>query len=146
MTPTEFTPVASLVGGLIIGASAALLLWTVGRVAGISGIAGGLTMRLPRAEILWRVLFVVGLLAGGAAMAAFEPSMFEFGLDRSLGVLVVAGLLVGFGSRLGGGCTSGHGVCGISRLSRRSILATVTFMAAGILTVFVFQHALGGGT
>jgi uncharacterized protein len=145
MTPTEFTPVASLVGGVLIGLSAALLLLTVGRIAGISGIAGGLSTRLPRGDALWRVLFVVGLFAGGAAMAAWQPGMFQFAIERPMGAVVAAGLLVGFGSRLGGGCTSGHGVCGISRLSRRSILATVTFMAAGIATVFVTHHVLGVG-
>lgn len=146
MSPTEFTPIASLLGGVLIGLSAALLLLTVGRIAGISGIAGGLTTRLPRAEILWRGLFVIGLLAGGAAMAAGSPDMFQYAIDRPLGAIVVAGLLVGFGSRLGSGCTSGHGVCGISRLSRRSLVATATFMAAGILTVFVTHHVIGVGS
>jgi uncharacterized protein len=146
MAGTTFTPVASLVGGLLIGLSAAMLLATAGRIAGISGIAGGLTTRLPRGEILWRVLFIAGLLVGGATMAVAFPSMFQFGIERSFAAVALAGLLVGFGSRLGGGCTSGHGVCGISRLSRRSIVATGTFMAAGFATVFVVQHVLGGAS
>jgi uncharacterized protein len=144
MAGTTLTPVASLVGGLLIGVAAAMLLATAGRIAGISGIAGGLTTRLPRGEILWRVLFIAGLLVGGATMAVVFPRMFQFGIERSFAAVAMAGLLVGFGSRLGGGCTSGHGVCGISRLSRRSIVATGTFMAAGFATVFVVQHVLGG--
>jgi uncharacterized protein len=146
MAGTTFTPVASLVGGLLIGLAAAMLLATAGRIAGISGIAGGLTTRLPRGEILWRVLFIAGLLVGGATMAVVFPSMFQFGIERSVAAVALAGLLVGFGSRLGGGCTSGHGVCGISRLSRRSIVATGTFMVAGFVTVFVLQHVVGGAS
>ncbi|MFW6050420.1 MAG: YeeE/YedE family protein [Myxococcota bacterium] len=141
---TEFTPVASLVGGLMIGVSAALLLLANGRIAGISGIAGGLLTRPPRGDVAWRVLFVGGLFVGGAVMAAFEPALFAFELDRSVAALVAAGLLVGFGTRLGNGCTSGHGVCGISRLSARSLAATGTFMAFGVATVFVVRHLMGG--
>lgn len=141
---TEFTPIASLIGGLMIGLSAAVLLLANGRIAGISGISGGLLTRPPRGDILWRAVFVAGLLAGGLAMSLQNPSLFAFEIDRSMGALVVAGLLVGFGTRLGNGCTSGHGVCGISRMSRRSIVATLTFMAAGFASVFVVNHLLGG--
>lgn len=141
---TEFTPVASLIGGLMIGLSAALLLFANGRIAGISGIAGGLLSGPGRGDVLWRLVFVGGLLVGGFAMAANAPQLFAFEIDRSTGALVAAGLLVGFGTRLGNGCTSGHGVCGISRMSRRSLVATATFMAAGFATVYVVNHVLGG--
>ncbi|MFW5924722.1 MAG: YeeE/YedE family protein [Myxococcota bacterium] len=141
---TEFTPLASLVGGLMIGTSAALLLLANGRIAGISGIAGGLLTRPPRGDVAWRAVFLAGLLAGGAVMMLWNPGLFAFELDRSLLALAGAGLLVGFGTRLGNGCTSGHGVCGISRFSVRSIAATGTFMVAGVVTVFVVRHFLGG--
>lgn len=140
----DFTPWSSLLGGLMIGAAASLLLLANGRIAGISGIVGGL-LRAERSETAWRALFVAGLLAGGlvlqiAAPAAIGPSVVGFPL------LVVAGLLVGFGTQLGSGCTSGHGVCGIGRLSPRSLVATVTFMLAGAATTFVVRHLLGGGS
>jgi uncharacterized membrane protein YedE/YeeE len=140
----HFTPIASSVGGILIGLAAALLLLFNGRIAGISGIAGGLLTRPPRIEVYWRVLFIVGLVAGGAVMSLLAPGLFAFTLDRSTAALIAAGLLVGFGTRLGSGCTSGHGVCGISRLSPRSIVATLTFMAAGAAMVFVVQHLIGG--
>lgn len=141
----SFTPVASLIGGMLIGLSAAMLLLFTGRIAGISGIAGGLLTRPPRSEVVWRLLFVAGLLVGGVAMQLLSPAMFDFALDRSALALVAAGLLVGFGTRLGNGCTSGHGVCGISRMSPRSIAATMTFMATGAASVYVINHVLGGG-
>lgn len=140
----SFTPVASLIGGMLIGLSAAMLLLFTGRIAGISGIAGGLLTRPPRAEVVWRLLFVAGLLVGGVAVFLLAPRQFEFTLDRSILALVAAGVLVGFGTRLGNGCTSGHGVCGISRMSPRSIAATVTFMATGAATVYLINHVLGG--
>lgn len=140
----SFTPVMSGIGGLLIGLSAALLLMTNGKIAGISGIAGGLLTKPPRGDVLWRLVFVVGLFAGGAAMAAFQPGLFAMELDRSTAALAAAGLLVGFGTRLGNGCTSGHGVCGLSRLSRRSLVSVGTFMVAGAITVFVVNHLLGG--
>lgn len=140
----EFTPVASLAGGLLIGLSAALLLVSHGRIAGISGIAGGLLTRPHRSDVAWRVAFLVGMVGTGAVLAALRPELFRFELSRSAAALVVAGLLVGFGSRLGNGCTSGHGVCGLGRFSKRSFAATLTFMATGALTVFVVQHLLGG--
>lgn len=141
---TEFTPIASLVGGLLIGLSAALLLVANGRIAGISGIAGGLLTGPSRGDVLWRLVFLVGLFGGGAAMAMLNVSLFRVQIDRSTLALVAAGLLVGFGTRLGNGCTSGHGVCGVGRMSRRSLVATFTFMATGMATVFVVNHLLGG--
>lgn len=140
----SFTPVESTIGGMLIGLSAALLLLFTGRIAGISGIAGGLLTRPPRSEVYWRALFIGGLVLGGLVMSALAPSLFEMKLDRSMLALVAAGLFVGFGTRLGSGCTSGHGVCGISRMSPRSIAATLTFMATGAAVVYVVNHLVGG--
>ena len=133
----------ALLGGVLVGLSTALMLLFSGRIAGISGILGGL---LPpsRGDALWRVAFVLGLLVGGFAFAQAMPTAFPTTNDASTPTLVVAGLLVGFGTRLGNGCTSGHGVCGVSRLSPRSLIATMTFIAAGAITVFIVQHVLGG--
>lgn len=131
-----------LVGGTLIGLSASLLLWANGRVAGISGIVGSLLAPV-RGDIAWRALFLGGLLSGGLLLAWLRPASFAAPAPLSLGggaLLVAAGLLVGFGSGLGNGCTSGHGVCGISRGSARSIAATLTFMATGALTVFLVRH------
>jgi uncharacterized protein len=142
-TPTmnHFTPLASTLGGAIIGLAASLLLVLNGRQAGVSGIVAG-TLRPKAGEFLWRALFVLGLLAGGALMGWLQPGSFQ-AAPRGLAVVAVAGALVGFGSQLGGGCTSGHGICGICRLSKRSLVATATFMAAGALTVFVTTHMSG---
>lgn len=139
----HFTPLSSLMGGILIGLSATAMLGLLGRVAGISGILGGLLAR-DASGGPWRAAFVVGLLAGGALFAIAEPAPFPMTLDRSTFALAAAGLLVGFGSRLGSGCTSGHGVCGMARRSRRSIIATVTFMTAGALTALLVTQALGG--
>lgn len=141
-----FTPVSSLAGGMLIGLSAAMLLLFTGRIAGISGIAGGLLTNAPRSELSWRGSFLAGLLVGGVAMALLSPELFVVALDRSALAFAAAGLLVGFGTRLGNGCTSGHGVCGIGRLSTRSIVATLTFLATGAATVYVVEHVLGGST
>ncbi|MFN4354387.1 YeeE/YedE family protein [Parvibaculum sp.] len=137
----NFTPVSGLIGGLLIGASAALFLLLNGRIAGISGILGG-ALEQGSAEGAWRYAFLAGLVAAPAAWTAFVPVTVE--IEASTPLLIAAGLLVGFGTRLGSGCTSGHGVCGISRLSMRSIVATATFMAFGFLTVFVMRHVIGG--
>jgi uncharacterized membrane protein YedE/YeeE len=134
--------VAALAGGALIGAAASLLLRANGRVAGISGILSGLFSR-RRDEIGWRVLFVAGLLVGGAVFVVLQPAALAVEFPPSTGVTLAGGLLVGIGTRLSGGCTSGHGVCGISRLSVRSIAATCTFLAVGMLTVFLVRH--GGG-
>jgi len=139
----SFTPLSSALGGALIGLAASLMLFGLGRIAGISGIFGGLL--LPKlGDIAWRLAFVLGLVLGGALMFQIAPDMFQVRIDRSLLTVAVAGLLVGFGTRMGNGCTSGHGVCGISRGSPRSLVATVTFMATGALTVFLALHVFGG--
>ena len=131
----HFTPWASLAGGILIGMAAAMLVLLNGRLAGISGIVGGLLVP-RRHETGWRLAFVAGLLSAPLAMV-FYPLTPR--IDASFGLLVVAGLLVGIGTSYGSGCTSGHGVCGLSRLSPRSLVATVAFMGAGIVTVFVVR-------
>lgn len=139
----SFTPIASTVGGLLIGLAAAGLLMFHGRIAGISGIAGGI-FRRQEGDIAWRIMFLVGLLAAGAGWSYFRPEDYVFGIERSTTALVVAGLLVGVGTQLGSGCTSGHGVCGIGRLSKRSTVATGTFMLTAAITVFIVNELLGG--
>lgn len=139
----HFTPVASTIGGVLIGLSAAALMLFNGRIAGISGILEGL-LEPQSSDFSWKAAFVGGLLAGGAAVFALRPDLFAVTIDRSVATLAVAGLLVGFGTRLGNGCTSGHGVCGLARFSTRSLVATASFMAAGALTVYVVNHVLGG--
>ena len=137
-----FTPVSALIGGSLIGLSAALLLAVNGRLAGISGILAGL---LPPVgpDWSWRVLFIVGLVAGsGIWLAASGQPAITF--DVSWPVVVLGGALTGIGTRIGAGCTSGNGVCGLARLSRRSLAATATFVAAGALTVFIVRHGAGG--
>ena len=133
--------VAALVGGVVIGLSTSLLLLFKGRVFGISGILGGVIKPSP-GEVLWRVMILAGLVCAGFVMAAVCPEAFPRS-EAPLLRLVIAGLLVGFGTQLGGGCTSGHGVCGISRLSPRSITATLVFMAAGFITVYVVRVSGG---
>jgi|SRR5690625_621310 len=131
-----------LVGGLIIGLSTVVLLLTSGRIAGISGIVAGL-FQSEAAERSWRALFLIGMVVGGLVMYLIRPEFFGAPLERSTVVVVTAGLLVGFGTRLGSGCTSGHGICGLSRLSVRSLVAVLSFMAAGIVTVYVTHHVWG---
>lgn len=135
---THFTPWTSLAGGVLIGTAAAMLVLLNGRIAGISGILGGL-LSPRRGEIAWRLAFVAGMLAAPLLwrlFAASPPSR----IDAGFGLLVAAGLLVGVGTRYGGGCTSGHGICGFSRISPRSMVATLAFVAAGFATVFVVRH------
>jgi uncharacterized protein len=139
---THFTPFASLFGGLLIGLSAALLMAFDGRIAGISGILGEL-LALRRGEIGWRLAFIAGLVAAPLVYRAFGGAL-PFTITPAVPALVGGGLLVGIGTRMGSGCTSGHGVCGLARLSKRSLVATLTFMAAGIVTVFVARHLVGG--
>lgn len=139
----HFTPVASLLGGMLIGLSASALLLFDGKIAGVSGILGGI-LHPVREDALWRLSFIVGLLTGGLGGYVIAPQAFEIGISRSTSALILAGLLVGFGTRLGNGCTSGHGVCGISRFSPRSLIATIVFMTTGALTVYVINHILGG--
>jgi uncharacterized membrane protein YedE/YeeE len=139
---TPFTPWAATAGGILIGGAAAFLLINNGRIAGISGILGR-ALAKTRGETLWRVLFLLGLPLGALGVGAARGGL-EVQLSASPLTLVLAGLLVGFGTQLGNGCTSGHGVCGMARGSRRSIAATLVFMATGMLTVFVVRHGLGG--
>mgnify|MGYP000144222495 FL=1 len=138
----NFTPVSAAAGGALIGLGAALLLFMNGRVAGISGIVYG-TLKRPGGDTLWRVLFIAGLILGAAAVISATQLTFVPRTGFSPALLIVAGLLVGFGPRIGSGCTSGHGVCGLARLSRRSLGATITFVATGAVTVFVVRHVVG---
>jgi uncharacterized protein len=135
----NFTPWASLAGGVLIGIAAAMLVLLNGRVAGISGIVGAL-FRPRRGDIAWRVAFVGGLFVAGLFAAPLLASTAAPRIEAGLGTLVLAGLLVGLGTSYGSGCTSGHGVCGVSRLSPRSLVATLAFMLAGMATVFVVRH------
>lgn len=139
---TDFTPISGAIGGALIGLASVLLMWLTGRIAGISGIFGGL-LSFSGGERDWRLAFIVGLivaplLSGLAGYPLPTPQM-----PDSWALVAVAGLLVGFGARLGGGCTSGHGVCGIARLSARSIVATAIFMATAGAVVAVMRHATG---
>jgi uncharacterized membrane protein YedE/YeeE len=135
---TSFTPWSALIGGAIIGVAAALFALCNGRVAGVSGIVGGL-MRPALPDAWWRAAFVAGLVVAPIAYGTFAM-LPPLTIDAGYPTLVVAGLLVGVGTRYGSGCTSGHGVCGVSRLSPRSIVATLAFMAAGFATVFAARH------
>ena len=137
----HFTPWVALLGGVLIGLAAALFVLFNGRIAGISGIVGGL-LRPQRGDIGWRLAFVGGLLAAPLLYTLVLP-LPEVRIEVGSLQIIVAGLLVGIGTRYGAGCTSGHGVCGISRLSPRSVVATLVFMAAGFATVFVLRHWLG---
>lgn len=139
---SAFTPWSALIGGLLIGLSASLLLILNGRIAGISGIVGGLLQR-PDHDSSWRLAFLGGLVAAPILwlLVAGAPTI---RIDAGYPMLVLAGLIVGFSTRLGAGCTSGHGVCGLSRLSPRSLVATPCFMAAGFVTVYLVRHGLGG--
>jgi len=139
----HFTPFAALIGGILIGLSASAMLLLEGTIAGISGICAGV-LNPAKGDTAWKVCFVAGLLAGGMLLRTVLPAAFDFGIIRPYGMLILAGLLVGFGTRLGNGCTSGHGVCGIGRLSPRSMVATVTFIASGALVVYLVNHVLGG--
>ena len=135
---THFTPWSSLAGGILIGLAAAMLVLLNGRIAGISGIVGGL-LAARRGETAWRLAFVAGLLAAPPVMLLLGASVTPR-IDAGFGTLMVAGLLVGVGTSYGSGCTSGHGVCGLSRLSPRSLAATAAFMLAGMATVYVARH------
>jgi uncharacterized membrane protein YedE/YeeE len=140
----NFTPLSGAIGGAFIGLAAALLLALNGRIAGISGIVGGLLP--PRAgDMGWRLLFVAGLALGALVVRVFTGEPLAAPTGSSSFMLVLGGLLVGFGSRLGSGCTSGHGICGLARFSPRSMVAVATFMGSAMVTVFVLRHLLGGG-
>ncbi len=139
----NFTPVSALVGGGLIGLAGVVLMLFIGRVAGIAGIVGGL-FGSGGSGIGWRLAFIAGLIAGPFLVPLAGGTIPDITIDAPLPMVVAAGLLVGFGTRLGNGCTSGHGICGLSRLSPRSLIATLTFMAAGAAVVFVSRHLIGG--
>lgn len=143
ITTTEFTPLMGLAGGLLIGLSATLLLIANGRIAGISGIVGGL-ITPENGDAAWRGLFVAGMLIGGIAFALFTDDL-SVNPQVSWPWMISAGFLVGFGTRLGSGCTSGHGVCGVGRMSQRSLVAMLTFMTVAGMTIFIVRHVLGAG-
>ncbi len=138
----HFTPISATIGGILIGLSAAVLWLGIGRVAGISGILGSLLTPRP-GDIAWRVAFLAGLILAPVLYGIAGGFLPEVVLPNSSAVIIAGGLLVGFGTRLGGGCTSGHGVCGFARLSARSVAATFLFMASGFATVFVVRHLIG---
>lgn len=138
----HFTPLSALIGGLLIGTAATLFVLFNGRIAGISGIVGGL-LRPLAGDVAWRIAFVLGLLMAPLLYRLNAP-LHTLQIDTGYPLLIVAGMLVGIGTRYGAGCTSGHGVCGLSRLSPRSGVATAVFMSAGFATVFVVRHLLGG--
>jgi uncharacterized protein len=147
-TLTEFTPVASLLGGVLIGVSAVMVMALFGRIAGISGIAKGVLGAVvpldgAPSDRGWRIAFVLGLLAAPLALMLAGLPVEQTVPDNLVG-MAIAGLLVGVGTAVGSGCTSGHGVCGLARLSVRSLVAVLTFMAAAFFTVFVLRHVLGG--
>ncbi len=135
----NFTPGSALIGGAMIGIAATMLLWLNGRIAGISGIASGL-IAPAQGDTLWRAVFLIGLFAGTFAYRLADGPLQAIEINPSLPLLLGGGLLVGFGTGLGGGCTSGHGVCGLGRLSWRSVVATVTFLVVAGLTVYVMRH------
>ena len=140
----NFTPVSALSGGLLIGAASVWLLAANRRIAGVSGILHGLVGAMsaqPPGERAWRAAFIAGLIAAGFVWQAFFPSQGER-LATHLGSMALAGLLVGVGTRIGGGCTSGHGVCGLGRFSLRSLVAVMVFMATGMAATFVMRHVL----
>lgn len=141
----EFTPWSSLAGGLLIGLSASSLVAALGRIAGISGIIGALLQRPSWKSVSnwgWRLAFIIGMVTAPLIWQLFAP-LPAMQMPSNSVLIIVAGLLVGFGTRLGSGCTSGHGVCGLSRLSLRSLAATLTFIATGAITVFVMRHVIG---
>jgi uncharacterized membrane protein YedE/YeeE len=135
----NFTPISAMIGGALIGLAAALLWRALGRIAGVSNILGGVLTE-PGNDSVWRIAFLSGLLLSGLGAMLLIPNAVHFELKAGAGQLLVAGLLVGFGTQMGGGCTSGHGVCGIGRLSVRSIVATLCFMASGALTVLALER------
>ena len=137
----HFTPLAALAGGVLIGIAAAMFALLNGRIAGISGVLGGL-LRPSKGDMAWRIAFLLGLVGAPLVYVLFA-ALPKPQIDASYGALILAGLLVGIGTRYGSGCTSGHGVCGLSRLSPRSLAATAAFMGAGFVTVFVTRHLLG---
>jgi hypothetical protein len=142
---TEFTPLAGTAGGLLIGLSAIVLMAGIGRIAGLSGIFAGLLSPAWNAEQSWRAIFILGLLAGTALTALLGGiDLASVAFSGGPASIIVGGVLVGLGTALGSGCTSGHGICGISRLSPRSMISTVIFMGVAVATVFLTRHVIGG--
>lgn len=139
----NFLLLAGLAGGAMIGLGAAVMLYFNGRIAGISGVLGGMLQKV-NSDTLWRLAFVVGIPAGVLLATLLRGTPLTIELEASPPLLIIAGLLVGFGTRLGSGCTSGHGVCGLARLSPRSMVATGTFMVVAAITVYVMRHVVGG--
>lgn len=138
----DFTPVSALAGGAIIGTSIVILMWFNGKIAGISGIFHGL-FQYRQQDYWWRVLFILGLMLG-AQIYYFLPAIEFTPRDNyPASLLIIAGFLVGSGTKLSGGCTSGHGICGLARLSLRSVIATLVFMAFGFVTVYITKHVMG---
>ncbi|PPD32609.1 MAG: YeeE/YedE family protein [Methylomonas sp.] len=136
----NFTPVSALLGGALIGISTLILFWFIGRIAGISSMMSGLLTASGKNR-QWRLAFLSGLLIGAAIWQWLYPESISLRHDYPLSLILCGGFLVGFGTRLGSGCTSGHGICGMALLSRRSIFATLTFMSSGLLTVYLIRHA-----
>ena len=141
MEIVNFTPVESTIGGVLIGLSASLMLFFHGRITGISGIVGG-GLTLPKGDMSWRALFVAGLVIGGFVVSSISPGLVGSAVTP-VGATIAAGVLVGFGTRMGNGCTSGHGICGLSRFSIRSAVAVGTFMAVGFVVASVLHGAMG---
>ncbi|MCV2875298.1 YeeE/YedE family protein [Rhodobacteraceae bacterium XHP0102] len=141
---TEFTPLLSATGGILIGLASVLLMLTLGRVMGATGILTGLLAPASRSDFSWRAALLLGMITGPAAHLLLRGEMPEISVPVSLPLLLVGGFIVGLGVTFGSGCTSGHGVCGMARLSKRSIVATLTFMVTTAITVFVMRHVIGG--
>ncbi len=141
---SHFTPVASVLGGVLLGVASSMLFLVNGRILGVSGIVGGMPAA-PDGDRLWRVVFLAGMLVGGVSLLVVARSSLAIASESTVPLAVGAGVLVGVGTRLGNGCTSGHGLCGIARLSRRSLVATLVFMACAALTVLVVRHVLHVG-
>lgn len=139
----SFTPWSALLGGALIGLAAAMFVLLNGKIAGISGILGGLLGPRESGDTAWRLAFLIGMVVAPTAWLLFA-AIPEITIEAGFPLLVIAGLLVGISTRYGAGCTSGHGVCGISRLSPRSIVATLMFMGSGFITVYIVRHAIGG--
>jgi uncharacterized protein len=137
----NFTPYSALAGGILIGLAATLLLLFNGRIAGISGMMSGL-IKAERPELFWRLAFLIGIMLGAFLFQQLKPDLYQPRANFPIWLLALGGFLVGFGTRMGNGCTSGHAVCGIARFSIRSIVATITFMATGFLTVYIMRHVL----
>jgi uncharacterized protein len=140
---TEFTPIASTIGGLLIGLAAVMMMIGNGRIAGVSGILASLLVLRPGGDLAWRGAFIIGILAGAglaAVAGVYDPRSVDF---PATGILAaIAGLIVGIGTSIGGGCTSGHGICGLARLSTRSVAATGVFMLVAFVVVFITRHML----